>query len=197
MTGAVQAPRTAAALDARRKRTEAGLVKIEETLERMVKTRTDITFTAVARHCGVSRTFLYENDRARALVGAAMNKTAGRRTRDRQTEQAAAEAAWKQRALNAEDALKAAHHEIRTQRDHIGDLLGQVRDLQTHWTEQDLIRVVDDNKRLKKQVRQLTSENTDLGNKLAAARENARFVDRRLAALEAQYATETLGRVAF
>lgn len=77
----------------------------------------------------------------------------------------------KARALNAEDALKTARHEIRAQRDHIGELLGQVRDLTTHWTEQDLIRIVDDNNHLKKQVRQLTSENNDLKNKLSAARE--------------------------
>ena len=116
----------------------------------------------------------------------------GRRIEDQRTEQAELEAAWRQRALNSEDALKAAHHEIRTQRERIGELLGQVRDLQTHWTEEDLIRVVDDNNRLKKQVRQLTSDNSDLTNKLAAARDNARFADRRIAAIEAEYATATL-----
>jgi hypothetical protein len=38
------------------------------------------------------------------------------------------EAAWRERALNAEDALKAAHAEILTQRTRIGELLGQIRD---------------------------------------------------------------------
>jgi hypothetical protein len=36
------------------------------------------------------------------------------------------EATWRERALNAEDALKAAHHEITAQRARIGELLGQV-----------------------------------------------------------------------
>jgi chromosome segregation ATPase len=155
----------------------------------MLKARTDLTLAAVARHAGVSRTFLYEHDRVRALVDAAMSKAAGRRLEDQRAEQAGLEAAWKQRALNAKDALKAAHHEIRTQRDHIGELLGQVRDLTTHWTEQDLMRVVDDNNHLKKQVRQLTSENNDLKNKLSAAQDNARFAEKRISVLETEYTT--------
>jgi chromosome segregation ATPase len=189
MTDAPSTPRTAAALEARRKRTATKLTKVAEAIDHMLKARTDITFAAVVRHSGVSRTFLYEHDRARAQVEAAMSKAAGRRVEDQRAEQAGLEVAWKQRALNAEDALKTAHHEIRTQRDHIGELLGQVRDLTTHWTEQDLIRVVDDNNRLKKQVRQLTSENNDLKNKLSAARDNARFADKRISVLEAEYAT--------
>jgi chromosome segregation ATPase len=193
MTDSLQTPpRTAAALEARRKRSEAGLATVAQTVEQMLKARTNVTFAAVARQAGVSRTFLYEHSHARRLVEAAASKNEGRRIEDLHTEQAVLEAAWKQRALNAEDALKAAHHEIRTQRDRIGELLGQVRDLQTHWTEQDLIRVVDDNNRLKKQVRQLTSENNDLKNKLSAARDNARFAEKRISVLEAEYATAAL-----
>ena len=37
---------------------------------------------------------------------------------------------WKDRALNAEDALKAAYAEISSQRDQIGKLLGRIRDLE-------------------------------------------------------------------
>jgi chromosome segregation ATPase len=98
----------------------------------------------------------------------------------------------RQRSLNAEDALKAAHNEILAQRNQIGELLGQIRDLQTHWTEEDLTRVVNDNSSLKKQVRLLTNENTDLQNKLAAARDNVRFADKRIAALEVECAAAVL-----
>jgi hypothetical protein len=42
-------PRTAAALAARRERVDAGLLKIEGTLDHMLRTRTPITFMAVAR----------------------------------------------------------------------------------------------------------------------------------------------------
>lgn len=43
---------------------------------------------------------------------------------------AQAETSWRERALNTEEALKAAHTEIRTQRERIGILIGQVRGLQ-------------------------------------------------------------------
>jgi chromosome segregation ATPase len=192
MTDSPPAPQTAAALDARRKRAEAGLLRIEETLERMLRTRTVITFAAVARQADVSRTFLYEHSRARALVDGAISRAAGRRSEEKRDEQDALEAAWKERALNAEDALKAAHNEILAQRNQIGELLGQIRDLQTHWTEEDLTRVVNDNSSLKKQVRLLTNEKTDLQNKLAAARDNVRFADKRIAALEVECAAAVL-----
>lgn len=57
---------------------------------------------------------------------------------------------------------------------------------------QDLTRVVNDNSHLKKQVRLLTNENTELQHKLAAARDNVRFADERIAALEAEYAAAVL-----
>lgn len=192
MTDSPPRPQTAAALDARRKRAEAALLRIEESLDRMLRSRTTITFAAVARQAGVSRTFLYEHSRARTLVDDAMSRSVGRRADDQRHEQEALEAAWKERALNAEDALKAAHNEILAQRNQIGELLGQIRDLQTHWTEEDLTRVVNDNSNLKKKVRLLTNENTDLKNKLAAARDNVRFADKRIAALEVECSAAVL-----
>ena len=47
----------------------------------------------------------------------------------------AREATWRERALNAEDALKAAHAEILAQRTRIGELLGRIRDLEAEWTQ--------------------------------------------------------------
>jgi predicted nucleic acid-binding Zn-ribbon protein len=121
-----------------------------------------------------------------------MSQAAGRRIENRQNEQDALEAAWKERALNAEDAIKAAQSEILAQRNQIGELLGKVRDLQTHWTEEDLTRVINNNNNLKKQVRRLTNENTELQNKLTAARDNVRFADKRIAALEVECAAAIL-----
>ena len=77
-----------------------------------------------------------------------MSRAAGRRSEEKRDEHDALEPAWK-------------------------ELLGQIRDLQTHWTEEDLTRVVNDNSGLKKQVRLLTNENTELQNKLAAARDTS------------------------
>lgn len=98
------------------------------------------------------------------------------------------EATWRERALNAEDALKATHTEILAQRPRIGELLGQIRDLQAEWTEEAIQRITTENTTLKQRIRQLTTENRTLDERLKAARSNLRFQDRRVADLEARIA---------
>ncbi|MFI6731191.1 DUF6262 family protein [Streptomyces sp. R-74717] len=124
------APRTAQALQARRERTDFMLKRIEA-LESMLKSRTQITVAAVARRADVSRTFLYEHAEARILINKAVAKAAGRRIEGRRAEQEALEASWQERALNAEEGLKAAQDEVLAQRRQLGELLGQVRDLRS------------------------------------------------------------------
>ncbi|WP_234544819.1 DUF6262 family protein [Streptomyces shenzhenensis] len=106
MTTAVPASRTANALESRRRKTQAGLGRIQTTLEHLAGTKTPITMAAVARHADVSRTFLYEHAEARTLVDEAISRAAGRRVQDRQSDHEAIEASWRERALNAEEALK-------------------------------------------------------------------------------------------
>jgi predicted nuclease with TOPRIM domain len=96
------------------------------------------------------------------------------------------EAIWRERALNAEDGLKAAHAEILSQRTRIGELLGQVRDLESEWTQEAIARISTENTTLKQRVRQLTTDNRTLEERLKAARDNLRFHDKRIADLEAQ-----------
>ncbi|MEV5084464.1 hypothetical protein AB0K74_38710 [Streptomyces sp. NPDC056159] len=95
------------------------------------------------------------------------------------------EATWRERALNAEDALKAAHGEIIAQRARTGELLGQIRDLQAEWTEEAIQRITTENTTLKQRVRQLTADNRTLDERLKAARSKLRLQDRRVADLEA------------
>ena len=78
---------------------------------------------------------IYGNTDARAAVADAIAQADEQRTRILDAQDDEREATWRDRALNAEDALKAAHHEIGAQRARIGELLGQVRDLQSEWTE--------------------------------------------------------------
>lgn len=100
----------------------------------------------------------------------------------------AREATWRERALNAEEALKVAHTEILTQRTHIGGLLGQIRDLEAEWTQEAVQRITTENTTLEQRVRQLTTDNRALDERLKAARSNLRFQDRHVADLEAQIA---------
>jgi len=119
-------------------------------------------------------------------MAAAGTAHAAQRRRDQAEQGSQAEASWRERALNAEDALKAAHAEIRAQRTRIGQLLGQLRDAERELTQDAIQRITTENSTLKQRVRQLTADNRTLGERLEAARSNARFADRRIAQLEAQ-----------
>jgi hypothetical protein len=108
------------------------------------------------------------------------------RQRDQAEQDFQAEASWRERALNAEDALKTAHAEVRAQRARIGQLLGQLRDTEYDLSQDATQRITTENSTLKQRVRQLTADNRTLGERLEAARSNGRFADRRIAQLEAQ-----------
>ncbi|MEU1307022.1 hypothetical protein [Streptomyces shenzhenensis] len=93
-----------------------------------------------ARRADVTRAFLYDNAEARAAVAAAMEQAGERRTLTLAEQDDEREATWRERALNAEEALKAAHTEILTQRTRIGELLRQIRDLEAEWTQEAIQR---------------------------------------------------------
>lgn len=184
----VPEPRTAAALAARHRSTEAALGRVRDAVTRLRREKTQVSVAAVARRANVSRTFLDDHPEARATVAAAMAEAGERRTQMVADQDEAREATWRERALNAEDALKAAQAEILSQRTSIGELLGQVRDLEAEWSQEAIQRITTENTALKQRVRQLTTDNRSFDERLKAARSNLRFQDRRVADLEAQIA---------
>jgi len=177
---------TEAALAARRRSTEAALGRVRDAIARLRREKTQVSVAAVSRRADVSRTFLYSNPDARAAVAAAIAQAGEQRTRILDAQDDEREATWRERALNAEDALKAAHAEILAQRTRIGELLGQVRDLEAEWTQEAIQRVTTENTTLKQRIRNLTTDNRTLDERLTAARSNLRFQDRRIADLEAR-----------
>jgi chromosome segregation ATPase len=186
-------PRTAAALAARRRDTQAALDRVHQAITRLRRDKTPLTVAAVARRADVSRTFLYTNTDAKPAVAEAIRETAQRnRLQDEQDD--AGEASWRERALNAEHALKTANHEIITQRTRIGELLGRIRDLEAEWTQDAIQHVTTENTTLKQRLRQLTTDNRTLDERLNAARSNLRFQDRRIADLEARLADPSAAR---
>jgi chromosome segregation ATPase len=190
-TSTVVEPRTAAALAARRSSAQAALERVHDAISRLRKEKVPVSVAAVSRRARVSRTFLYENPEARSAVAAAIADADERRGQALADLEDQSEATWRERALNAEDALKAATTEILTQRTRIGELLGQIRDLQAEWTEESIQRITTENTTLKQRVRQLTTDNRTLEERLTAARSNLRFQDRRVADLEAKLADPT------
>jgi hypothetical protein len=180
--------RTAAAIAARRNRSETAVQHVCEAVAALRRERSRVTVAAVARRAGVSRTFVYDHPQARAAVTAALADADQRHEPLRPVPDDGRQGGWRERALNAEDALKVAHAEIARQRTRIGELLGQIRDLEAEWDDETIARITTENTTLKQWVRQLTNDNRTLEERLAAARSTLRFQDRRLADLEARVA---------
>ena len=184
------AQRTAQALRARRQKTEASLARVKSVVDQLAKSGGPITVAAVARQADVSRTFLYEHAEARSAVTEATLRARGLRAQTDQAQREVVEASWRERALNTEEALKATNAEIVNQRERIAELLGQLAGLQGEWTDADVVRITTTNVALQREVRTLTAERDRLTKRLAAARDNTRFADKRIAALEAQIAEQ-------
>jgi chromosome segregation ATPase len=162
------------------------LQRLQTALAAMARDHTPVTVAALARTARVSRTFLYQNQQARALVEQA-TRTSGLQT-GISNSRSRPQPAWRERALNAEEALAQTQREIRTQRTRIAELLGKIRDLEHDLPEGSLQRIVTENTSLKQQVRQLTHDKQHVQERLASARQNNRFLDKRVADLEAQLA---------
>jgi hypothetical protein len=177
--------RTAAAIQARRRATEQKLQQVRDAVASLKRRKVPVTYPAVVRHAGVSRTFLYANPDARALISDAASKAGGQKAQP-PAAGGDQEPPWRERALNAEAALKEAHAEIAAQRRRMAILLGQIRDLEHDLSPEAAQRLVTENTTLKQRVRQLTHDNKTLEERLEAARSNNRFADRRIAQLEAQ-----------
>ena len=176
--------RTAAAIEARRRATEQKLQQVRDAVASLRRHKAPVTYPAVARQAGVSRTFLYANPDAQALISDAISKTGTQHARGSDDQ----EPSWRERALNAEAALKTARAEIAAQRRRMAILLGQIRDLEHDLSPEAAQRLATENTTLKQRVRQLSHDNRTLEDRLEAARSNNRFADRRIAQLEAQLA---------
>ncbi|MFE5098032.1 DUF6262 family protein [Streptomyces sp. NPDC056638] len=101
---------------ARRRKTETALQRVHEAINRLRREKAQFSVAAVARRADVSRTFLYDNPEARTAIATAMAAAGELRSQMLADQDDEREATWRERALNAEDALKAAHGEIIAQR---------------------------------------------------------------------------------
>lgn len=192
-----EAARTAAATQARRTGIAAMIQRVDRALQQMQRERAAITSAAVSRRAGVSRSFLYQNADARALVTAAAAGHAKEAdARAGAPAPATSTGPWRERALNAESELKRAHVEITAQRGRIGELFGRIRDLEHDLPEDGVARTITENHALRAQVRQLTQDNRRLEERLAGARDTNRFLDKRIAELEAELASPQARREA-
>ncbi|OAR21990.1 hypothetical protein A8W25_30330 [Streptomyces sp. ERV7] len=177
---------TAAAIAARRRQTRTKLTDLEKAISQLRRERGRVTIRAIAERAGVSATFCYENPDARALVQAAVAHTRQRRAQGAQQEHERIETSWRERALNAEEALTRTQETVFAQRKQIGELMGQLRDTE-HKTPADTAPALrTENTQLKRRVDQLAQEHRSLQERLEGARSNLRFAEKRIADLEVQ-----------
>ncbi|ATW46816.1 hypothetical protein CGZ69_01110 [Streptomyces peucetius subsp. caesius ATCC 27952] len=177
---------TEAALAARRRQTQRKLEQVETAIRQLHRERGRLTVRAIAERAGVSVTFCYENTDARALVRNAAVSSRSRHDRDGQAVHERIEATWRERALNAEEELARTQTEVLTQRQQIGELMGQIRDFDQLVPGEAVQQLVTENSTLKHRVHQLTQEHRRLQERLECARSNLRFSDKRISDLESQ-----------
>jgi len=160
------------AIDARRRAVVAKVVAVEKAVKTLGRVGAPITRTGVAQLANVSRSFTYENETARTVIATAQAKTQARATDHSETRTAQHEASWRERALNAEEQIRHLRHELTTQRRLVGDLMGQLRQPDGTWVEDDRIRLRADNEHLLAERNRLASARNDLQRRLDAARAN-------------------------
>jgi len=126
----------------------------------------------VARLAGVSRSFTYENDAANKIIAAAQARSQVRAEDRIETTTVQQEASWRERALNAEDEIRKLRRELASQRQLVGDLLGQLREPDGTWIEQDRNRLRREHEQLLSERNQLLRERNELQRRLDGARAN-------------------------
>ena len=139
-------PRPERAIDARRRDAAAKVTAVDKAVKALGRMGVPVTRAGVARLAEVSRSFTYENDQADSMIVAAQYTDHGPSRRDGGEQiTAQQEAAWKERALNAEDRVRHLNRELESQRQLVGDLLGRLREPDGTWLEDERNQLRQDN----------------------------------------------------
>jgi hypothetical protein len=153
---------------------------IDKAVRALGRTGAPITRVIVAQLAGVSRSFTYENDAANQMIAAAQARTDARAEDRIESRTAQQEASWRERALNAEAEIRNLRRELLTQRQLVGDLLGQLREPDGAWIEEDRNHLRQQNEHLLSERNQLLLERNELQRRLDGARANiSRLHERR------------------
>lgn len=177
-------PRPERAIDARRREATTKVASVDKAVKLLGRTAAPITRAAVSQLAGVSRSFTYENQEARAIIAAAQARTQARAEARPETLTAQQEASWRERALNAEEEVRKLRQELTTQRRLVSDLMGQLREPDGTWIEQDRDRLRRENEVLCSERNQLLRERNELQRRLDGARANvSRLSERKVTEL--------------
>lgn len=166
-----------AAIDARKKDSLTKLASVEQALKRLLKQKvTEIDKSQLATLAGCSRTFLYQNEDARQLIAQAetrMKASSLKRVRD---SDAVEEANWRERALFAEQQLRETRAKNNSLSRSVADLLGQLRDPDGTWVEDDREQLRQQNETLRAALAAERLARSDAERRLEASRSNVRHL---------------------
>ena len=167
------------AIDARRRAAVLKVTAVEKAIKALGRAGAPLTRMVVAHLAGVSRSFTYENDAANRMIEAAQARSQARAEDRIETRTIQQEASWRERALNAEDEIRNLRRELSTQRQLVGDLLGQLREPDGTWIEQDRNRLRQEHEYLLNERNQLLRERNELQRRLDGARANISHLNER------------------
>ena len=169
-----------AAIDARKKDSLTKLASVEQALKRLLKQKvTEIDKSQLATLAGCSRTFLYQNEDARELIAQAetrMKASSLKRVRD---SDAVEEANWRERALFAEQQLRETRAKNNSLSRTVADLLGQLRDPDGTWVEDDREQLRQQNETLRAALAAERLARSEAERRLEASRSNVRHLRQR------------------
>ena len=169
------------AIDARRRAAASKVAAVEKAIKALGRTGAPLTRKVVAHLAGVSRSFTYENDAANRMIEAAQARSQARAEDRIESRTIQQEASWRERALNAEAEIRNLRRELSTQRQLVGDLLGQLREPDGTWIEHDRHRLRQENEHLLSERNQLLRERNEFQRRLDGARANiSRLNERRI-----------------
>lgn len=164
-----------AAIEARKKDARTKLASVEQALKRLLKQKvTEVDKSHLAALAGCSRTFLYQNKDARKLIAQAEARIKASPLKDAPAADLVEEANWRERALFAEQQLRALREKNNSLSRTVADLLGQLRDPDGTWVEDDRELLRQQNEALRTALAEERVARSEAERRLEASRSNVR-----------------------
>lgn len=169
-----------AAIAVRKKDSRTKLANVEQALKRLLKQKvTEIDKSHLAALAGCSRTFLYQNQDARNLIAQAEARMKSSPLKDAVASGAVDEANWRERALFAEQQLREIRAKNNSLSRTVADLLGQLRDPDGTWIEDDREQLRQQNETLRAALATERLARSEAERRLEASRSNVRNLRQR------------------
>ena len=169
-----------AAIAVRKKDSRTKLTNVEQALKRLLKQKvTEIDKSHLAALAGCSRTFLYQNQEARKLIAQAETRMTASPLKDAAASDAVDEANWRERALFAEQQLRTFREKNSSLSRTVADLLGQLRDPDGTWVEDDREQLRQQNETLRAALAAERLARSEAERRLEASRSNVRNLRQR------------------